>query len=254
MRKMKNAVVTFLMAYMVYANCTVSYAAEGEQEYYLLYMYDQENGASVEIGINQVITNQAYEDINMDNLILFPIEGGVYHPFQMEQLEEEELTREIREYLLYAGYARIDDEAIAEDYELDAQEHARVNGLGGWKEPADAQEHEQTYSEAQEDENAGQTDGHTDSDTENDNDTENDDIENDDIEKVSDDGAGKGANNFVGNLLHKIKVGIWGLPLYAKIIIGILFITAIHTIRKVRKKKREEEEALRRKNRYGNIY
>lgn len=231
MRKIKNAAVIFLMVYTLFANSIVSFAVEeGEQGYYLLYMYDQEKGASVEIGINQVITDQAYEEINMDNLIMFPIEGGVYHPFQMEQMEEDELTREIREYLLYAGYARIDNESIAEDYELEAQEHAKSNGLGGWKKPADEQEYEQNQnpSETKENEDKEQTDGN-------------------DTEKVSD-------ANFIVKALQKIKLGIKGWPLYVKIFLPIVIVLFIAIVCKKLKNKRikklEEEEALRRKNRY----
>lgn len=136
MRKIKIAAGILLIAHIMLANCMAGYAAEVEQHqgYYLLYTYDQENGADLEVGINQAITDQTHEEIDLDNLILFPLEAGVYHPFQMEQLAAEELTKEVREYLLYAGYAQIEDEAAAESYELEAQEHAKTNGLGGWKE------------------------------------------------------------------------------------------------------------------------
>lgn len=138
MRKIKNVFGVIFMAYIIFANSIVSYSAEeSEQGYYLLYMYDQDNSVTIKIGTSQIIKEQAFGEINLDNLILFPIETGVYHPFQMRQMEEEEMTREIREYLLYAGYAKIDEEAIAESYELEAQEHARENSLGGWYEEID---------------------------------------------------------------------------------------------------------------------
>lgn len=141
MRKMKNVVFMFLVVYMIFAHSIMSYAAEeGEQKYFLLYMYGQDAGAVVEIGTYQIIMDQESDDINLDNLTLFPIETGVYHPFQMEQLDGEELTREVREYLLYAGYAYINDDAIAEGYEVKAQEYAKLNCLGGWAETADEYE------------------------------------------------------------------------------------------------------------------
>lgn len=226
MRKIKNAAVTFLIVYMILANSIVNYAAEeGEQGYYLLYMYDQENGASVEIGFSQVISKAAYEDKNMENLILFPIEGGVYHPFQMEQLEEEELTREIREYLLYAGYAQLEDKSIAEDYELEAQEHAELNGLGGWKEAADEQEGEQNSSEIQEAGGEGQTDSNEENNV--------------DAGKVTDakanDGVGDDDANANAKILNKIGSFIGGWPMPVKIFaIGIVLLSSIVFVKKRR--------------------
>lgn len=241
MRKIKNAAVIFLMVYTIFANSIVSFAAEeGEQGYYLLYMYDQEKGASVEIGINQVITDQAYEEINMDNLIIFPIEGGVYHPFQMEQMEEDELTREIREYLLYAGYVRIDNESIAEDYELEAQEHAKSNGLGGWKKLADKQEYEQNSSEAQENEDEGRTD----SNEENDNDKE----------IVPDANTKKDDVNVIVILYNKIVSYTKGWPWHIIIPCFAFILIIVCAVHKKRKKKHEKEKDLQSKNRYSNRY
>lgn len=141
MRKIKKVIFMFLVVYTIFSNSVAGYAAEeGEQKYFLLYMYDQDDGAAVEIGTYQIIMDQESDGINLDNLTLFPMEAGVYHPFQMEQPEEEKLTREVREYLLYTGYAYIEDEAVAEDYELKAQEHAKLDCLGGWEEMADGRE------------------------------------------------------------------------------------------------------------------
>lgn len=135
MRKIRKSVIMLFIACVVFGSNIVSNAAEAEpeeQEYYLLYMMDADSNMVIEVGRREVILEQSDYNINLYNLTLFPLETGVFHPFQMVDLETAELTREVREYLLYAGYARINDESIAEEYEIEAQEHAKSNSLGGW--------------------------------------------------------------------------------------------------------------------------
>lgn len=205
MQKIKHMMAILFMVCMISAGGMISYAAGSEnQGYYLLYMYDHHTGENIEIGVNQIITDQVSDGITLDNLILFPIEGGVYHPFQIEELDIENVNREIREYLLYSGYARIDDEEIAEDYELEAQQHAVDNSLGGWRETSKG--HAKIILK----DSSASIHGK---------------------EKLKEKGQG-----FLAEFLYSVSSFIWKMPNYAKAASGIVvLLIIIFSIKKERK-------------------
>lgn len=138
MQKTK-VVLVLMIVYMMLANTVQCQTASDDgSDYYVIYENDSDDNIAIEIGKQETIIKQAYGEIDLDNLSFFPMQIRTYFSFHVTNADT--LNDEVKRKLLYYGYAQIIDETIATAEELEAQEHAVSNRLGGWKETVNNQE------------------------------------------------------------------------------------------------------------------
>lgn len=149
MHKIKLAVMLLIVC-IVFSNAIEGHASAADQQKYymicyMIYKNNLDNDIEIELGRQELIMVQAYGNIDLSNLTIFPLKKNIHVPFSIEEMGTEEaemeaLTEEIRCYLLNYGYAKLNDNTIATDKELEAQEHAKSKLLGGWQETTDKQD------------------------------------------------------------------------------------------------------------------
>lgn len=138
MQKIK-VVFVLMIVYMMFANTVECQAASDDgSDYYVIYENDSDDNIAIEIGKQETLINEAYGEIDLDNLAFFPMQIRTHFSFHVNDADT--LDNEVKRKLLYYGYAQIIDETIATAEELNAQEHAVSNHLGGWKENVNNQE------------------------------------------------------------------------------------------------------------------
>lgn len=138
MQKIK-VVLVLMIVYMMFANRVECQAASDDgSDYYVIYENDSDDNIAIEIGKQETLINEAYGEIDLDNLAFFPMQIRTHFSFHVDDADT--LDNEVKRKLLYYGYAQIIDETVATAEELEAQEHAVSNRLGGWKETVNNQE------------------------------------------------------------------------------------------------------------------
>lgn len=97
-------------------------------EYFVKYRSDSEGEIDIEIGAYEIWDTE-HEEWDLDNLIILPgFSCTIWNIGESYQNED------ARRHLLYYGYAKLEDESIATEWELEAQEHAKQNFEGIWEE------------------------------------------------------------------------------------------------------------------------
>lgn len=138
MQKIK-LVFVLMIVYLMFANTVECQAASDDgSDYYVIYENDSDDNIAIEIGKQETLINEAYGEIDLDNLAFFPMQIRTHFSFHVDDADT--LDNEVKRKLLYYGYAQIIDETVATAEELEAQEHAVSNRLGGWKETVNNQE------------------------------------------------------------------------------------------------------------------
>lgn len=138
MQKIK-VVLVFVAAYILLIKTVECRAASDDgSDYYVIYENDSDDNITIEIGKQETLINQAYGEIDLDNLDFFPMQIRTHFSFYVSDADT--LDNEVKRELLYFGYAQIIDETIATAEELEAQEHAVSNRLGGWEETVNNQD------------------------------------------------------------------------------------------------------------------
>lgn len=104
-----------------------------DSSYYFRYSNDGENNVEFEIYKNDNSLNEVFDNLNFENLEFFPLKTDMFIFFPLDNDNMKSVDNEIYLSLLRQGYVRIVDESIATQEEIDAQEKAKDQHLGGWE-------------------------------------------------------------------------------------------------------------------------
>lgn len=122
----KGSLILFLINFLLFSSPLILHAAE--TKYFIQYYCDSAGVVDIRIGSYE-IEQLEQPEWDFDNLIFLPSYAGTI--WNIDNIEAYE-SENIRYDLLYYGYAKLADESIAPEQELEAEEHAKQNYLGIW--------------------------------------------------------------------------------------------------------------------------
>lgn len=137
-KKVIKYIFIIILSVIVINNAIMIKAENDEEKYYMDFYNDLDNDISIEIGTYNIVIDEAYGEIDLSNIIIMPLEESVHTQLSLSDSEISTITQAVREKLLNMGYAKLDDESIASEEELEAQEYAESNHLGIWEEKEDS--------------------------------------------------------------------------------------------------------------------
>lgn len=133
LEKTKFIIIISVMFVAYFISDNVCYAESQSDNCYFIFHINEDNSIYVEFGKEQELFNNTSDRIDLTNLELIPQTMGIHYSYLAENAELETLTTELREYLLYHGYAKLTNEDIATDGEKRNQQNAKEKKLGIWE-------------------------------------------------------------------------------------------------------------------------